>query len=123
MSFTQVPPNSTGNKIDTVTVVDGADTVHRQVVIVKEDPAGTDPSSRMMGMQEMMEYYLSAILEKLPRLDSTDRMLVTLAEVITPTYQSGVYNSTTGAATAYINTPWDTSRMAANGLYQQIIIS
>lgn len=33
MSYTQVPPNSTGNKIDTVTVVDaGGNTVHRQVV-------------------------------------------------------------------------------------------
>lgn len=34
MSFTQVPPDSTGNKIDTRTVVDGADTVHRQVVVL-----------------------------------------------------------------------------------------
>lgn len=34
MSFTQVPPNSTGNKIDTRTLVDGADTVHRQVVVI-----------------------------------------------------------------------------------------
>lgn len=40
MSYTQVPPNSTGNKIDTVTVTDGSDTVHRQVVSVG-DPTTT----------------------------------------------------------------------------------
>ncbi len=38
MSFTQVPPNSTGNKIDCVQLVDGADTVQRQVVTIG-DPA------------------------------------------------------------------------------------
>ncbi len=34
MSFTQVPPNSTGNKIDCVDLIDGADTVQRQVVVI-----------------------------------------------------------------------------------------
>jgi len=37
MSYTQVPPNSTGNKIDTITFVEGADTVHRQVVSVADN--------------------------------------------------------------------------------------
>jgi len=32
MSYTQVPPNSTGNKIDTVKIVEGEDINHRQVV-------------------------------------------------------------------------------------------
>lgn len=45
MSFTQVPPDSTGNKIDTRTMVDGSDTVHRQVVVLGDptDPAAVLP--------------------------------------------------------------------------------
>ena len=77
MSYTQVPPNSTGNKIDTLTVLDGVDTVHRQVVSLG-GLADQDLGTQLKDLTETVAILLSAILEKLPRVTATDQAAVSV---------------------------------------------
>lgn len=78
MSFTQVPPNSTGNKIDTIAVTEGADTVHRQVVVIGDDGSGGDVISQLKSVADSLLYVAAAMLEKLPRVTGNDQMAVSI---------------------------------------------
>lgn len=78
MSYTQVPPNSTGNKIDTIAVTEGVDTVHRQVVVIGDDGSGGDVISQLKSVADSLLFVAAAMLEKLPRVTGADQMAVSI---------------------------------------------
>lgn len=73
MSFTQVPPNSTGNKIETVEMDGG---LHRQVVVIGGDATGEDVITQLKSVADSLLYVAAAMLEKLPRVTGNDQMAV-----------------------------------------------
>lgn len=92
-SFVQVAPDSTGKKVDTSQLVDGANTVERQRVVLGDD-ADVNSLARVTSDGElvvegsaiaMMLMLLAEIRDKLPRLDANDRTFVQLSENTTGT--------------------------------------
>lgn len=75
MSFTQVPPNSTGNKIETVEMDGG---LHRQVVVIGGDATGDDVITQLKSVADSLLYVAAAMLEKLPRVTGNDQMAVSI---------------------------------------------
>lgn len=75
MSYTQVPPNSTGNKIETVEKTAG---LHRQVVVIGDDGEGGDIVSQLKSVADSLMFIAAAMLEKLPRVTGNDQMAVSI---------------------------------------------
>lgn len=59
MSFTQVPPNSTGNKIETELMGSG---LHRQVVILGGNAAGDDVITQLKSVADSLLFVAAAIV-------------------------------------------------------------
>lgn len=108
-SFVQVAPDSTGKKVDTSQLVDGANTVERQRVVLGDD---TDVNSlaRVTSDGElvvegsaiaMMLMLLAEIRDKLPRLDANDRLVTNPSEIAPATTPvSGSLTTVTTVTTA-----------------------
>ena len=75
MSFTQVPPNSTGNKIETELMGSG---LHRQVVVLGGNAAGDDVITQLKSVADSLLFVAAAMLEKLPRVTGNDQMAVSI---------------------------------------------
>jgi hypothetical protein len=132
-------PNNAGI-IDTFTRVEGPDTVHMQAV-VPVDPTTGDAlllaqQATLAAVQELndtMLTLLSAMLKKMPRLASGDRMAVTLVSSTDgdPSAASGAYSMNSSLATdgtrglSYYRLfePWNFADMGAARLYSQISVS
>jgi len=124
MSFTQVPPDSTGNKIDTVTLTDGVDTVHRQVVVIGDDGSGSDVVSQLKVLTDTLVFVAGAILEKMPRVTGNDQVAVSI--------EGGSVGINSGTTLSYISTINAIGGRWANGdnmnqagvlhLYNQIVV-
>jgi hypothetical protein len=73
---------------------------------------------------DLMLYFLSAILEKMPTPDNADRMRVNL-ESSTQTQMgiSGISNPSTGALTPINSMPFDLPNMGSSRLYDQVVFS
>ncbi|MCM8595178.1 hypothetical protein [Accumulibacter sp.] len=130
-------PNSAGF-VDTFTRVEGADTVHMQAV-VPVDPVTGDPlllaqQATLAAVQELndtMVTLLSAMLKKMPRLTTGERLaaaLVTPADY-DPSSAYHLLNVSTvvdgaGARLVYrMFEPWNFSDTGAARLYAQILVS
>lgn len=71
MSYTQVPPDSTGNKIETELMGSG---LHRQVVVLGGNAAGDDVITQLKAVADSLLFVAAAMLEKLPRVTGSDQM-------------------------------------------------
>jgi len=75
MSYTQVPPDSTGNKIETELMGSG---LHRQVVVLGGNAAGDDVITQLKSVADSLLFVAAAMLEKLPRVTGSDQMAVSI---------------------------------------------
>ena len=75
MSYTQVPPDSTGNKIETELMGSG---LHRQVVVLGGNAAGDDVVTQLKSVADSLLFVAAAMLEKLPRVTGNDQMAVSI---------------------------------------------
>jgi hypothetical protein len=73
---------------------------------------------------DLMLYFLSAILEKMPTPDNADRMRINL-ESSTQTQMgiSGISNPSTGALTPINSMPFDLPNIGSSRLYDQVVFS
>jgi hypothetical protein len=90
-------------------------------------PDGAATSAAQLGHDDRMDlmlYFLSAILEKMPTPDNADRMRVNL-ESSTQTQMgiSGISNPSTGALTPINSMPFDLPNMGSSRLYDQVVFS
>ena len=117
MDYIQVPPDSNGKKVATIESVDGE---HVQVVSVRDSsgsefdssnplsvealslplPSGASTeatleairvlTAEVRNLSETILYYISSTLEKMPRLDAADRIIINGSEITqTVTISSG----------------------------------
>ena len=130
-------PNAAGI-VDTFTRLEGADTVHMQAV-VPVDPVTGDPLllaqqatlAAIQALHETMLTLLSAMLKKMPRLTSGERLaaaLVTTADYDTTTAYNGFTVSAVGDGQGTrlvyrMFEPWNFADMGAARLYHQILVS
>lgn len=83
----------------------------------------------LAALNDTMLYTLTAILEKMPRLDRTDRMTIDIdgyaigGSTTATLSTNAVSNPTTGSTFYRINEPTNFSDMGSSRLYQQIIVS
>jgi hypothetical protein len=125
-SFVQVAPDSTGKKIDTSQLVDGANTVERQRVVLGDDVdvdmlARVDPGG-LATKDDTQAMLLGMILSRMPMpaADDTMRVTGTLTTVATVNTLGSV--SSIGGSPAN-TTVFDLMNMAANVLYSQIEVT
>ncbi|WP_374691898.1 hypothetical protein [Accumulibacter sp.] len=130
-------PNAAGI-VDTFTRLEGADTVHMQAV-VPVDPVTGDPlllaqQATLAAVQELndtMVTLLSAMLKKMPRLTTGERLAAALVTTndYDPSSAYHLLNVSTvvdgaGARLVYrMFEPWNFSDTAAARLYTQILVS
>jgi len=129
-------PNNVG-LVDTFTRQEGADTVHMQAV-VPVDPATGDPlllaqQATLAAVQELndtMVTLLSAMLRKMPRLASGERLAATLVsttDLEPATYYTlnSSWTADSGRSIQYARMfePWNFADMGAARLYSQILVS
>lgn len=80
-------------------------------------------------LNDSILYMTAAILDKMPRLDRTDRLTVDITDygvggsAYSTSYIGGVNNPSTGAEFKRIFEPWNFSDAGAARLYQQITVS
>lgn len=108
-SFVQVAPDSTGKKVDTSQLVDGANTVERQRVVLGDNldvnalaRINSDGELQVEGaVLFIMLQLLAEIRDKLPRLDANDRLVTNPSEVAPATTPvSGTLTAVTTVTTA-----------------------
>jgi len=130
-------PYSAG-RVDTFTRQEESDTVHMQAV-VPVDPATGDPlllaqQATLAAVEELTETMvtlLSAMLKKMPRLTSGERLAATLVAASSDAEPTGYYtmnSSWTSDASRSVQyarmfEPWNFSDMGAARLYSQILVS
>lgn len=134
MSSINLPDNA--GHVDTFTRTEGEDTVHMQAV-VPVNPANGDPldlasQATVQALQQLndtMLYMITAMLDKMPRLDKTDRVTVDLADygmggsAYSQSIVNATSNVTTGSIYARVMEPWNFSDAGSARLYQQITVS
>jgi len=158
--MTSIPLPDNAGKIDTFTRVEGADTVHMQAVVAVDPVTGEplsiaadttlaaqsailqtqadmlqaqqDTLAAIQDLNDTMLTLLSAMLKKMPRLTTGDRLaaaLVSLADYDTNGPYYGITVSGVGdpnGSSRYIYRmfePWNFSDMGAARLYAQILVS
>lgn len=102
----QLPASAGSKKVDTFIRTEGADEVHMQAM-VPVDPVTGEPNAatqatlaQLTEINETLLVLLSAIIEKMPRIQANDRVMVELSEsgalpaVSTVTTVTGVSNVT-----------------------------
>lgn len=83
----------------------------------------------IQALSDTMLYFVTAMLDKMPRLDRTDRLSVDLTDygvgggTFSTSYVSGVNNPFTGAQFYRQFEPWNFSDAGSARIYQQIIVS
>jgi len=130
-------PNAAGI-VDTFTRLDGADTVHMQAVVPVDPQTGEAlllaQQATLAAVQELndtMLTLLSAMLKKMPRLTTGERLaaaLVTTADYDTTTAYNGFTVSAVGdgLGTRLVSRmlePWHFSDLGAARLYHHILVS
>ena len=130
-------PNAAGI-VDTFTRLEGSDTVHMQAVVPVDPLTGEalllaqqDTLAAVQELNDTMVTLLSAMLKKMPRLTTGDRLAAAL--VTTTDYEPSsayhLFNVSTvvdGAGTRLVYRmlePWNFSDMGAARLYGQILVS
>ena len=158
--MTSIPLPDNAGKIDTFTRLDGDDTVHMQAVVPVDAVSGSplslaadttlvaqsailqaqadmlqaqqDTLAAIQDLNDTMLTLLSAMLKKMPRLTTGDRLaaaLVSTTDYDSSTPQNGLYVNAIGdplggTRVIYrIFEPWNFSDMGAARLYAQILVS
>lgn len=122
-SFVQVAPDSTGKKIDTSQLVDGANTVERQRVVLGDDIdvnmlARVDEGGLAV-KDDTLVMLLGMILSRLPMPAIDDTMRVSGAVAVTGTLTNMANIGNVPANT----TVFDLMNANANSLYSQIQVT
>jgi hypothetical protein len=134
-SFVQVAPDGAGKKVDTSQLVDGANTVERQRVVLGDDNdpnglAGVDAGG-LATKDDTLIMLLATMLSRMPVLDTADQMRVSgsitasIAAAQTLATVTTVSNANIGSMGSLpSNTSvFDMMNMAANQLYNSIAVT
>jgi hypothetical protein len=103
----------------------------RATPIPVADTPLADLQASIQALNETMLFMLSAMLEKMPRLDSADRLIARvvvggeneLNSAYGGVYVNGVGNSVTGQQVLRMFEPWNFSDAGCVRIYQQIQVS
>lgn len=105
------------------------DVAELQSVVAKTDDivALEALSAQIQTLNDTMLYMVTAILDKMPRLDTVDRAVISMVETtMNPSgnwYISSINNPFTAASVPLLSMPWNLSDAGAQRIYNGIVVS